>query len=110
MFEEQPGSHAICAVCFWEDDAIQLRWPDWSGGANRPSLIESQHAYAELGAMEGRFTGLVGTAAASGPVDDGWRLLNLAVDNLELRGDHGAPWPADGTRLYWWRPNCWRRS
>jgi hypothetical protein len=24
-------------VCFWEDDGVQLRWPDWSGGANSPA-------------------------------------------------------------------------
>ena len=36
-FEEPPGSYSICQICFWEDDAVQLR-PDWwnFGGANPP--------------------------------------------------------------------------
>lgn len=37
-----PGSFEICPVCFWKDGAVQLRWPDFAGGANRPSLIGSQ--------------------------------------------------------------------
>lgn len=109
MFEEGPGSHAVCRVCFWEDDAVQLRWPDRTGGANRPSLIEAQRTYAELGATESRFTRLVRVAGAAGPLDDGWRPIDLAVDDFEPRDDRGAPWPADGTALYWWRPTFWRR-
>ncbi|MGA2529087.1 MAG: CPCC family cysteine-rich protein [Acidimicrobiales bacterium] len=25
-------------MCFWQDDIVQLRWPDFAGGANRSSL------------------------------------------------------------------------
>lgn len=46
VFDEPPGSYAICQVCSWEDDAVQLRWPDWQGGANDPSLIKAQQTYA----------------------------------------------------------------
>ncbi|MGC7099865.1 CPCC family cysteine-rich protein [Amycolatopsis lurida] len=109
VFEEPPGSYEICAVCFWEDDAIQLRWPD-RGGANSLPLIEAQRAYAELGAMEFRFTGLVRTATATEPVDDGWRPIDLTADNFESGGVAEAPWPSDLTTLYWWRPDYWRRS
>ena len=42
LFREPPGSCDICPICFWEDDNVQLRWPDWAGGANTPALIESQ--------------------------------------------------------------------
>ena len=59
MFTEPPGSYDICKVCFWEDDNVQLRWPDHAGGANRPSLIEAQRLYRDVGAMERRFTGNV---------------------------------------------------
>ena len=30
MLNEPPGSHDICSICFWEDDNIQLRWPDYA--------------------------------------------------------------------------------
>ncbi|MEV4603947.1 CPCC family cysteine-rich protein [Amycolatopsis sp. NPDC049253] len=109
VFEEPPGSHAICAVCFWEDDVIQLRWPDWRGGANRSSLIEAQRVYAELRAMKPRFTGRVRPATASEPIDRSWRQVDLAVDDFEPRGVSEEPWPAAGTSLYWWRPDYWRR-
>ncbi|WP_326837600.1 CPCC family cysteine-rich protein [Amycolatopsis rhabdoformis] len=109
VFEDGPGSHSVCGVCFWEDDAVQLRWPDWRGGANGPSLIEAQRSYAELGAMEPRFTRSVRPAAAAEPIDDGWRPIDLAVDDFEPRGVHDEPWPADRTALYWWRPHFRRR-
>ncbi|HEX2133867.1 MAG TPA: CPCC family cysteine-rich protein [Actinophytocola sp.] len=109
-FSEPPGSYEICDVCFWEDDAVQLRWPDWSGGANGPSLIDAQRNCAELGATEVRFTGLVRQATASEPLDAGWRLIDLVVDNFEPRGSQMVPWPEDRTTLYWWRPTYWRRS
>lgn len=42
VFDESPGSHEICPICFWEDDLTQLRFPLMSGGANPVSLIEAQ--------------------------------------------------------------------
>jgi hypothetical protein len=110
IFDGPPGSFDICRVCFWEDDQVQLRWPDYGGGANGPSLIEAQRAYAELGAMEYRFTGLVRMATASEPVDDGWRPIDLAVDDFEPRGVAEARRLDDYTTLYWWRPTFWRRG
>ncbi|MFJ9778287.1 hypothetical protein ACIRSS_01820 [Amycolatopsis sp. NPDC101161] len=48
-------------------------------------------------------------AAPDEPLDDGWRLIDLAVDHFEPRGVAEAPGPADPTALYWWRPTFWRR-
>ncbi|MEP7338804.1 MAG: CPCC family cysteine-rich protein [Acidobacteriota bacterium] len=42
VFDEPPGSYAICPVCEWEDDHIQLKHPAMSGGANSISLLEHQ--------------------------------------------------------------------
>lgn len=108
-FGEPPGSYEICAVCFWEDDAVQLRWPNWGGGANKPSLIEAQRTHAELGAMEGRFLPHVRSAGASEPMDEGWRPIDMTVDHFEARGVQETPWPSDYTTLYWWRSTFWRR-
>lgn len=41
-FDEGPGSYEICAVCNWEDDEVQLRFPAMHGGANGDSLLEWQ--------------------------------------------------------------------
>ena len=42
-FQGPPGSYEICPVCNWEDDAVQLRFPQLRVGANRSSLEEWQH-------------------------------------------------------------------
>lgn len=42
VFAEPPGSYAICPVCGWEDDPLQLANPAYRGGANRESLAELQ--------------------------------------------------------------------
>lgn len=42
MFDEPPGSYAICVICNWEDDSIQLRHPTMRGGADKESLVEYQ--------------------------------------------------------------------
>ncbi len=60
--------------------------PSWLGGANSPSLVEAQRTYAELGAMEFRFSGIVRGAAADEPVDAEWRPIDLSQDSFEPRG------------------------
>src|SRR5581483_339967 len=55
VFNEPPGSYGICGICFWEDDAVQLAFPDLAGGANKCSLMDGQVAYEKYGACEQRF-------------------------------------------------------
>lgn len=52
MFEEHPGSYAICPICFWEDDVFQLYYPHQAGGPNNCSLIEAQVNFVQFGACE----------------------------------------------------------
>ena len=47
LIEEPPGNHEICGVCWWEDDGVQFRDPDYRGGANGLSLREYQAAFLE---------------------------------------------------------------
>ena len=45
VFDEPPGSYAICPICFWDDDRIQLGYPLMAGGANSVSLYEAQQQF-----------------------------------------------------------------
>ncbi len=110
MYSEPPGSYEICDVCFWEDDAVQLRWPDWAGGANRPSLIDAQTYYQRHQVSEGRLAAYVRPAKEDESLDEGWRPIDPALDAFEPRGQKEAPWPHDLTTLYYWRPSFWRRE
>lgn len=110
VFDEPPGSYDICGICFWEDDAIQLRWPDYRAGANRLSLIQAQAEYAKFGAMEHRFIGLVRQPDDGDLLDPGWRPVDPTADAFEACGHQRRSWPEDRTVLYWWRPTFWRRD
>jgi hypothetical protein len=35
----------VCDVCYWEDDPVQFRDPDYRGGANKLSLNEARKEY-----------------------------------------------------------------
>lgn len=105
---EPPGSYEICEVCWWEDDAVQLRWPTWAGGANRPNLLEAQQNFQRVGANEERAANRARPANDDEPIDAGWRPIDLERDSFEARGEREADWPEDLTTLYWWRPTYWR--
>jgi len=110
---EPPGSYEICSVCYWEDDRVQLRWPNWAGGANRPSLTEAQEKFREFGASEERFVSKVRSPREDEPLDRNWRPIDPERDHFEPLGMQEAAWPDDCTVLYWWRyrdPGVWRRS
>jgi hypothetical protein len=55
LSEDDRGSYEICPICFWEDDYVQNRDPDFRGGANVPSLNEARRNYARFGAIEERW-------------------------------------------------------
>ncbi|MCU4350920.1 CPCC family cysteine-rich protein [Acinetobacter ursingii] len=42
----------ICAVCFWENDPVQNDDPEFSGGANIPSLTQARINFKKFGAKE----------------------------------------------------------
>jgi Cysteine-rich CPCC len=44
--EEPPGTFAICAVCYWEDDSGD------HAGANRVSLAEARASFDAFGACD----------------------------------------------------------
>ena len=55
--EEPPGTYFICPVCFWEDDNVQARDPEFAGGANEVSLNDARENFRRVGVSEERFIG-----------------------------------------------------
>lgn len=53
--QEPPGTYAICEVCFWEDDGVQFRDPDYRGGANKVSLSEARESFRVDAVSDSRF-------------------------------------------------------
>ena len=111
IFDEPPGSYEICPICLWEDDLSQLRFPTTTG-ANHVNLIEGQRNYAETGVCELAMLPHVRPPTSSELRDPEWRLLDESRDSIEepVSGiDYGSSYPEDATRLFYWRPNYWRR-
>jgi hypothetical protein len=109
-FGGPPGSYEICKICFWEDDAVQLRFPDLAGGANAVSLVEAQRNYAAIGVSEARFRTHVRALGPEDARDPLWRLFDPARDKLEGAdriGSGAAPFhepdKLEPTSLYYWR-------
>lgn len=55
LTEPQHGTFVICDVCFWEDDDVQLRYPDSEVGANAVSLNQARGNFLAHGVSELRF-------------------------------------------------------
>jgi hypothetical protein len=112
VFDGPPGSYAICPICFWEDDEVQLRFPALAGGANGSSLVEAQQAFVRVGASELRFVQNCRAPAPGDERDPTWRPLDAAVDeivDLPRSVDKRSAHPSDTTAFYYWRDNYWRR-
>src|SRR4029453_12864516 len=113
VFSEPPGSYEICPICFWEDDGVQLAFPDLAGGANKCSLIDAQKNFTNEGACELRFKSNVRVATDSDVLDPSWRQLDPMRDRCLRWAD-----PEDHERwqrgknneaicLYFWSPQYW---
>ena len=57
--EAPTDTYAICPVCHWEDDGVQLRDPDYEGGANAVSLNQAKSTFREHGVSDVRFAASV---------------------------------------------------
>lgn len=113
VFEREPGSHAICPICHWEDNLVQLRFPEMPGGANSVSLLKAQQNYAVFGSVETRFRLMVRSPLTDDEREAEWRCVDPDRDNLDIPRsgiDYANSYPEDDfTVLYYWRPTYWRR-
>ncbi|MEV6102784.1 CPCC family cysteine-rich protein [Nocardia sp. NPDC051981] len=108
VFDQPPGCHLVCPVCFWEDDGVQLRWPTLALGANRVSLVDAQRNVIAFGAYDEHARGFVRPATAEEAMDPAWRCIAPFDDFEDCATANSAPWPKDRTTLYWWLPTFWR--
>ncbi len=108
VFDEPAGSFAICPICFWEDDIVQLGFPLMAGGANSKSLVESQQTYMRYQVSDERFKANVRTPQATDRRDKEWRPLNPSRDPHLKDGDVRR-WQSmpQNACLYWWREDYW---
>jgi hypothetical protein len=111
-FEEPPGSFEICPICFWEDDVVQLAFPDMAGGANKCSLMEGQRNFASFRACECRLLGNSRQPRGDERRDAGWRPLDPSIDRhlrWHSQADHDL-WQTvkdNHSCLYYWRADYW---
>jgi hypothetical protein len=112
VLEEPADSYEICPICFWEDDRVQLAFPDLAGGANGCSLIEGQSNFASFGACEMRVQPHVRGPQESDVRNPAWRPLELKRDRFlswDRRADHETWQAVKNTKLclYYWLPEYW---
>lgn len=52
-YEDIPpqGEYEICPVCYWEDDPVQSKDQDYTGGANEVSLNQAKKNFFKYGAI-----------------------------------------------------------
>ena len=93
-------------ICFWEDDATQLRFPTLPDATNLMSLVDAQSSYRKLGAIDERFAEDVRKPTADEPLDPGFRPIADGDSFEDTPNDSEGP--ADPTQLYYWRPTFWR--
>lgn len=113
VFLEPPGSFDICPICFWEDDVVQLAFPDLPGGANGCSLIEGQRNFETCGACESEMRTHVRPVQETDCRDTRWRPIHEVNDRYlkwSEPQDHEL-WSsfkyAPGLCLYYWLPDYW---
>jgi hypothetical protein len=73
---EPPGTYDICHICYWEDDGVQFKDPDYDGGANRVSLRKPQPNFKRFEACEEVFKDSVKKPTESDERDHFWKPLD----------------------------------
>lgn len=109
VFTELPGSFQLCPICGWEDDALQLQYPE-EAGTNPVPLHEAQQNYLRTGAIAPERLGGVRPVGSDDRREPGWYPLTEAPGALprfeawEKLAENGPQSEAD---LYYWRPGSW---
>lgn len=109
VFTELPGSFQLCPICGWEDDALQLQYPE-EAGTNPVSLQEAQQNYRHSGAITAERQASVRAPRSDEPREPGWYPLTQvpgALPRFEAWEKLTEDGPKSETDLYYWRPGSW---
>lgn len=112
VFDEAPGSFDICPICYWEDEAMQLRYPH-ERGANRVTLVEAQMNYEACGCGDLNNKKLVRKATKEDLKDKSWRKIDEKKDMIEEKSAKDLKvtiYPKDSTKLYYWTEDFWLKK
>jgi Cysteine-rich CPCC len=112
VFGGPPGSYDICPICFWEDDIVQLAFPDLAGGANGCSLMEGQRNLVAFGACNMRIKPHVRAPQGADVRNPAWWPLEPTRDRYLKwdRPEDREAWQAakdTALCLYYWLPEYW---
>ncbi len=84
------------------------------GASNVVSLQDAQQNYQQFGSAEKRKFSSVRRANKGDVKEEGWRMLDPAIDNIEEPRsgiDYADSYPVlDSSVLYYWRDTYWRRT
>ncbi|MDP4009959.1 MAG: CPCC family cysteine-rich protein [Candidatus Shapirobacteria bacterium] len=111
VFDNPPGSFEFCPICYWEDEAMQLRCPT-EIGANSISLVEAQDNFEKFGVSHIELKVFVRDPTAEDERDLNWRKVDLKTDKIESKNDRTTDatiYPIDLTKLYYWEENIGNR-
>jgi hypothetical protein len=107
VFDDVPGSFEICPICYWEDEAKQLRYP-LETGANTFSLVQSQINFEKHNVSNPELKLLVRPVSSDDEKDPNWHKIDLKKDKIAIKSEDKIDvnvYPNDLTRLYYWEEN-----
>jgi hypothetical protein len=118
VHNEPVGSHNICPICFWEDDADCLFLPTKTWGANQVTLLQGQKNYLAFGACKERVKPFVRPPQLDEQQAKEWQPMNWTIDNINdppkedayVRSYIKKKLIKDRTCLYYWSPTYWRKT
>jgi len=109
VFTELPGSFQLCPICGWEDDALQLQYPE-EAGTNPVSLHEAQQNFLRTGAIAAERQAGVRPPRSGELRESGWYPLTAspgALPRFEAWEKLAEDGPQSEADLYYWRPGSW---
>lgn len=108
VFDNPPGSFEQCPICFWEDEAFQLRYPR-EKGANKFSLVEAQNNFEDYKVSDPSLKIFVREPNINDKKDINWKKINLKKDKIAEKKEEDKEkiniYPTNLTRLYYWEEN-----
>ncbi len=90
--EREDTFYDLCPVCFWETDPYQLANPEYSGGANRPSLTEAQQNFILYGACEKEVFAYTRLPLEDEVKDQNWPLKPSIIETFNSKKVYLAGW------------------